>query len=260
MAGDHKEDDAHGGGARGGGEALYVAELGQLSDSGVSGLALVSTDGDTLTTQIVATGLEPGQPHPQHIHGRSADTDEGPSTGGPIDSVSPNLLSDDDGDGFIELEEGLDTYGEILVSLTSPPGGEVADFPTAPDGFVLFEETYDLSDESVFAEGFDANDLTPLDFREIVLHGRTVAEGEGEGTPGEVNGDGGYLAVLPVAAGELRSLETDGSGADLRAALANATETGDGISLALDDGSEVTLPGLTVDQAHELAATDDMIA
>ena len=247
-----------------GGQTLYVADLGPLNDSGVSGTAFLTLDDDTLTTRIVASGLEPGEVHPQHIHGRFADTDDGPGTGQPIDSVSPTLLTDDDEDGFIELDEGLDTYGPIIVPLTSPPGGELSGFPTAPDGTISFQETYDLSDEDVFADDFGADDLTPLDLREIVLHGMSVEKGAGKGTPGEVNGKGGYKAVLPVASGEIQALE----GHDLQMALADATETEDGVSLAFDDGKTLTLAGVTVDELNQLvdqlgtgqANADDMMA
>ena len=38
--------------------------------------------------------------------------------------------------------------------------------------------------------------------RELVIHGLTVPEGAGAGTPGEVDGTAGYKLVLPVASGE----------------------------------------------------------
>ncbi len=209
MADDRTMDDGR---SAEGGQILYVADLGPLNDSGVSGTAFLTIDDDTLATRIVADGLEPDMVHPQHIHGRFADTEDGPGTGQPIDSVSPTLLTDDDNDGFIELEEGLDTYGPIIVPLTSPPGGELSGFPTAPDGTIFFEEIYDLSDEAVFADGFSADGLTPLDLREIVLHGDFVPAGAGEGTPGEVNGGPEeYVPVLPVASGEIEAL-TDNFG------------------------------------------------
>ena len=223
----------------------FIVDLDPLNESGVDGTAsLVLNDAEqTLAVQISATGLEPGMVHPQHIHGRFADTAEGgPGSGRPIDSVMPNLLADDDNDGFIELLEGLDTYGPIIVPLTSPPGGEVTGFPVATDGTIDFEQVYDLSDMEVFADGFNAEDLTPLDLREIVLHGAFVPEGVGEGTPGEV--DGGpreYLAVLPVASGEIEetfpgSIIRAGKGEDL---LIGST----GADQLFGDGGNDTLLG-----------------
>ena len=80
----------------------FAVDLDPLNESGVDGTAtLVLNDAEqTLTVQISATGLEPGMVHPQHIHGRFADTAEGgPGSGEPLDSVRPNLLVDEDNDG-----------------------------------------------------------------------------------------------------------------------------------------------------------------
>lgn len=181
----------------------FVADLEPLSGSGVSGRAdlTLNDEDNTLLVRITASGLEAGMPHAQHIHGRM-----GPD-GMPMNSVTPTMEDDTDGDDFIELAEGLPAYGPIIVPLTSPPGGEATNFPTAPDGTITFEQMYDLTSSATFADGFDMDDLLPLDLREIVLHGMTVGAAFGEGTPGEVDGTAGYKAVLPVAAGEIRAAE-----------------------------------------------------
>ncbi len=177
----------------------YQADLTTLNDSGVTGTANLTVDEELneLTVQITASGLEAGLPHAQHIHGL---VDDG---GNPVDSTSPTLAQDTDGDGFVELAEGQATYGPILVALTSPPGGVAENFPTAPDGTIDFMQAYDLGSDTTFAEDFTADQLLPLDLREIVLHGMTVAEGAGAGTEGEVDGTAGYKGVLPVASGEI---------------------------------------------------------
>lgn len=178
---------------------LYEAILAPLSNSGVSGLARLSHDGNMLTVTITASGLTPNQMHVQHIHGRF-----GPA-GNPIDSVTPTLAQDTDGDGFIELAEGLPSYGPIILNLDSPTGS--GQFPTAPDGLVNFTQTYDLSNNALFAQNFTSADLLPLTLREIVLHGRLLDSQTGLGSgPGEANGTPGYKAVLPVAAGEIRAV------------------------------------------------------
>ena len=155
----------------------YVADLTPLNNSGVTGTVNLTLDGNMLTVTEHATGLEASMPHPQHIHGQLGAA--APNT------ALPTAASDADHDGFIELAEGRTTYGPILVDLSSPPGGAVADFPTAPGGVIDFTQTYDLTSPTTFDAGFTANDLLPLTNREIVIHGLTVAAGIGAGTPGE---------------------------------------------------------------------------
>ena len=176
---------------------LYQANLTPLSGSGVSGVANLSLDGNMLTVNINASGLTPNQVHIQHIHGRFD------AAGNPADSVTPTLAQDMDGDGFIELAEGLPAYGPIILNLDSPSGS--GNFPTAPNGVVNFTHTYDLANSLSFVGGFSRNDLLPLDLREIVLHGRLLDSGTGLGFgPGEANGIPGYKLELPVASGEIQ--------------------------------------------------------
>lgn len=176
----------------------FTADLDALNDSGVTGTVLLelSDDMESLTVSVDAMGFEPDQPHVGHIHGLL-------NMGNPADSQTPTLDQDADGDGFIELAEGATVYGPIILPIKTI---------TTPDGSASYTETYDLTDSSIFGanvltpeEGdtFEASDLFPLTFREIVYHGLSVPEGAGANTEGEVNGSGGYLAVLPAAAGEI---------------------------------------------------------
>ncbi|MGB7085450.1 MAG: hypothetical protein WBD47_07845 [Phormidesmis sp.] len=182
--------------------ASFKADVGTLNDSGVTGTTLLdlSDDKKTLTVTTKATGLEPNQDHVHHIHGAF-----GPS-GEVADSMTPTLANDADGDGFVELAEGGPVYGPIILPLATI---------NTPDGNADFTTTYDLTDPSIFGasrdtgEPFTAADLMPLSFREIVIHGLTVAPGVGEGTPNEIDGTGGYIAVLPVAAGEIVAVDED---------------------------------------------------
>jgi hypothetical protein len=176
---------------------LFTADLTPLNNSGVFAHFSLLLNGNMLTVTEHATGLEPNMPHPQHIHGL-------------LGADAPNTMlatpaDDTDHDGFIELAEGQNSYGPILLSLTSPPGGAIADFPTAPGGVINFTQTYNLADSGIFPAGITASDLFPLTDREIVIHGITVPAGAGAGTPGEVDGTEGYKAVLPVADGFIRA-------------------------------------------------------
>ena len=192
-------------------DQFYTTTFTTLNGSGVTGEAIVGYDEDTgrITVAISAAGLEPNMVHVQHIHG---------FTDGTTDATTPTLAQDDDGDGFVELAEGQDTYGPILLNLTTnhdngsgtdnghDHSGDLTGFPTAPDGSIWFVESYQLPAGSL-------PNPPLLDLREIVIHGLTVEAGVGAGTPGEVDGTAGYKLVLPVASGELSEL---GSYADFR--------------------------------------------
>ena len=193
-----------------GGLRAFTTDFKSLNNSGVDGQAFLLLDArsQTLTVHIQAEGLEPGQVHPQHIHGFSND----------MDAKTPTLAQDDDRDGFVELAEGLDTYGPVQLNLTLNPEDSAHDhgsdghdhtgsavFPTADEnGELRYTETFhfDASDENAQAI---FNGITPLQAKEIVLHGLTLQEDQGRGD-GEADGTAGYKAVLPVASGELQEV------------------------------------------------------
>ncbi|WP_424137949.1 calcium-binding protein [Roseomonas chloroacetimidivorans] len=193
-----------------GGLQIFATEFTALNNSGVDGQALLFLDArsQTLTVHIKAEGLEPNQVHPQHIHGFDND----------MEARTPTLAQDDDRDGFVELLEGLDTYGPVQLNLTLNPDNSVHDhgtdghdhtaaavFPTADENGVLrYTETFrfDSSDENAQAI---FGGITPLQAKEIVLHGLTLQEGQGAGG-GEADGVQGYKAVLPIASGELQQV------------------------------------------------------
>ena len=187
----------------------FAATLQPLNGSGVFARASFTVNAieGTLRARVLAFGVEPGL-HPQHIHGRL-------ENGMPIDSVSPPPSADTtgpgDGDGFIEIAEGAPFYGPILVPLM-----EDGMFPTPSGTSYDFITTYDLNDPATFADGFGLDELLgvgdtleigedpALELREVVIHGRTVPDGLGAGTPFEVDGgENGYIAALPVASGEI---------------------------------------------------------
>lgn len=180
----------------------YQVELTELNNSGVKGKVNLRLLKDRyLQVTINATGLEMDGLHVGHIHGTLD------AAGNPTDAMCPTLEDDADGDGFIELGEGVPQYGPIIIPLGPPPLGE--DLDPDGDGTIEYEMTFDLMDGAIFGDGFDKDAVFPLSFREIVLHGLTVAPGPGAGTDGEVNGTNGYLAVLPVACG---GIEVKGQG------------------------------------------------
>jgi hypothetical protein len=189
-------------------DAFYKSDFIASNNSGVEGGAFLALDTETnqLTVITGATGVEPGQPHPQHIHGFPSAT--------PANARPATIAQDDDLDGFTELPEGVETTGPALLGLTTPPGSGLPSFPTPSGSSFVFIQTYDLDELT-----FDANpsDSTPgvplsqiltadnLDERMVELHGLTLRAGQGE-DGGEANGTAGYKALLPIAGGEIQRL------------------------------------------------------
>ncbi len=190
------------------GMQVYQTDFVALNNSGVAGTTTVLLDSATQTVRvdIQASGLEPGQVHIQHIHGFDDDSK----------ATTPKLAQDADRDGFVELGEGLATYGPIQLNLSLNPADSVhdhgtsghdhtaaAEFPTADaNGNLRYTETFRFSTSDANAQAI-FNGITPLNMKEVVIHGESVAAGSGAGTGGEVDGTAGYKAVLPVASGEL---------------------------------------------------------
>lgn len=181
----------------------YKADLLELNGSGVTGSGFFVYDdtAKTLSVDITASGLyDANRTHAMHIHGLDG-----------ADSVSPPSNEADipgaDGDGFVELAEAFPFYGDVLVPLTQTDGT----FSQAPGGMLSYSRLFDLTDSSIYNGSYDISDLMPamLENREIVIHGGFVSGSAGgggvpgRGTPGEIDGTGGYKAFLPVATAEI---------------------------------------------------------
>lgn len=198
----------------------FEAILNDISGLGGSARADIVHDtmANSLYVNIQGGGFAPDMLHVQHIHGRFNDD------GTPRDSISPTLSADDpmnggDGDGVVELLEGAPLYGGILLSLFDEDlaaSGDMFDgFPSAPNGIIDFEYTYDLGTTGALSDGITAADLFPLNKREIVIHGALLGAGIG-GVGNEMAGNalldnGGYSNFVPVAAGEIVNTTLDGA-------------------------------------------------
>lgn len=90
-------------------DSAHQIDLRQLNGSQATGTAMVSVEGTKLTVKVEAQGLVPGQPHAQHLHG---------STDG-RDFHCPSASADKNGDGVVSTAEGLPSYGDINISLTT---------------------------------------------------------------------------------------------------------------------------------------------
>ncbi|PYE82189.1 calcium-binding protein [Pseudoroseicyclus aestuarii] len=193
-------------------DGYWAVDLAALNSSGVTGNAILATNTENdgtryLNVSIFAEGLTPDQTHAQHVHGLFDDN------GDPVDSVTPGLAQDSDGDGIVEVLEGVPSYGDVLLPLVSPEGGEMpmTDF----NGQLSFIQSYDLGDDSNFfspvtGADYTGDDILPLALREIVLHGMEVPGNIGIDGPGidEVDGNQeGYVGILPAAAGEIEQID-----------------------------------------------------
>lgn len=199
------------------------------NNSGVLGLARATLDGTALTVDVVASGLTPGQAHPFHLHGFLDDRPERPA-----------IFADDaDGDGFVETAEGeANAYGPVIAGLTASGDARFGleaspDFPVAAaDGTLRFSQTYALdpaaADDARILERLSAR----FEGRFLEFHGLDLPAGAGAGTPGEVNGAGGYNPQVPVAQGPL--LGADAAGVDARTAEWLAADSAE----FLDRGAE----------------------
>ncbi|MGC1310202.1 MAG: CHRD domain-containing protein [Phormidesmis sp.] len=206
----------------------------------------------SLNVKVDVTGLQDLTGfgiHVAHIHGQFAgnatrplfDQGNGPffeGTGGtPVNSVLPTLAKDDvDKDGYLNFIEGRPAYGPVVLNLSSeqqpaspsglPPltqflqragAGEINPGELFPSGTEFKLDTtynFDLNDAD---QARQFNNLGPLDFREIVIHGLTVpasisdpidaaVTAAGSGAPLGVALDDGsvFRLTAPVAAGTIR--------------------------------------------------------
>jgi hypothetical protein len=175
-------------------DKVLAANLSPTNDSGVEGFAYFVLDDNRLTVDMEATGLEPNQIHAQHIHGLP----------GNLPSQLPTSAQDTDHDGYVEDPEGEPLTGPVLLALTTSDTVsqvEVSnDFPTADaQGNLDFHQTYTFNtndpEDAAILNALEAQ----FDDRVVQIHGVTVPQGAGAGTPHEVNGNGGYKPELPVA-------------------------------------------------------------
>jgi hypothetical protein len=170
----------------------YTGTFVPENNSGVSGTTTVVLDdvANALTVTVSAAGLEPGQVHPQHIHGFADDSQS---------VLPPSVLTptiDVNGNGRLDDEEGEALIGPPIIplKLTSEPvpGDEsTTDFPTADDGTISYNRTFVLSQELLDL-------LEPIDNRVVEIHGLSV--------------DGVYDPTLPVAGAPLALVDDGGGG------------------------------------------------
>jgi hypothetical protein len=172
---------------------VFHSLLGALNDSGVSGEATLTLDQatETLSITLEATGLEPNQPHPQHLHG--------------FDTFGQSLCPTPDmagAGGLITFEDGLPAYGGVALDLAPTPTADA-------EGNIFYQATWHFDEIP-----FEIN-IETLPSHTIILHGMTV---DGEYVPslpvacGMITPDVGFVADLTGEAELPTPVETDGHG------------------------------------------------
>lgn len=159
-------------GARGEGDQRFAVDLRPANGSQVEGTAGLSLAGNHLTVDIEASGLDPNRVHEQHLHGLVVAGEE---------AFCPRSTEteDRDGDGLVDLAEGMSAYGRSLRALEP--------FPTVgSSGRLDWRLTLTV----------DPEELQPLENRVLLLRGRSAGR------------DRQYLPDLPVACGDIRPLES----------------------------------------------------
>ena len=106
---------------------MYEGRLQPLNDSGATGSVeiTVSADGETMSVDLDATGFNLDGPHAMHIHGIVNGDDVSAS-------ACPTAADDADGDGVVDVVEGVPRYGSVQVSLTT-------EGDTSPDSALAVE-------------------------------------------------------------------------------------------------------------------------
>jgi hypothetical protein len=183
---------------------MYQANLSALNNSGTTGTATVSVEGDQATVTLNTTGASANLPHAQHIH-----------IGG--NNVCATMDDDENGDGVLTTAEGQPSYGTIKVSLTesgdvsADSGLAVKRFPSANgEGKVSYSRTFTLP------EGVNADDIAK---GVVVQHGVASLTGDKTKYDGEqksaLNKDLPREATVPAACGKLTSMPNGGVGTGL---------------------------------------------
>ncbi|WP_394216694.1 CHRD domain-containing protein [Brachybacterium vulturis] len=143
--------DDHDGGQ---GSATLEAHLSELNDSGASGTAWITLDGNEVTVKLDSSGMLAEAPHAQHIH-----------IGGTNQCPDPNMEGTGV-DGAIRTTDAADSYGGVQVSLTKE-GDTSPDSALAVDRFPVGDATYERT--------FEVNDDVAASLAKgdgsVVLHG-----------------------------------------------------------------------------------------
>jgi CHRD domain len=169
----------------------FLTLLTPANNSGAVGLARLTLNGDSLTVDVAASGLAPGQTHPMHVHGFPDGGTERPAV----------IADDQNHDGLITTPEGLPAIGTDLLDLNTTGQAISGALITGSDpqadaqGNLQFSHTFTLDPNNPDQAAL----LDHLEGRILEVHGLAP------------NG-AAYDPTLPVAQGQVMSA-SDGSDA-----------------------------------------------
>lgn len=136
------------------GSTTLEAHLTELNDSGASGTAWITLEGNEVTVKLDSSGMLAEAPHAQHIH-----------IGGANQCPDPSMEGSG-ADGAIRTTDAVDSYGAVKVSLTNE-GDTGPDSALAVDRFPVGDASYERT--------FEVDDETAQSLRDgdgsVVLHG-----------------------------------------------------------------------------------------
>lgn len=193
----HDGENHHGTGDTSEGQAGdYSIALDSLNDSGAGGTAMLSlADDGSLTVTVEGTGHVPGQPHAMHVHG---DTDLSQ------DYMCPGTNADENGDGIVSTPEGVPSYGDIHISLTTE-GDFSADSGLAVDRFPAADDDGSFSYERTFsADELPEGTASAIKNLHVVTHGIDIngnGEYDAEAGPSELDPSLPLEATAPASCG-----------------------------------------------------------
>ena len=224
------------------GVALLTLNNDDVAADGMSGTA-------SLRVQINAAGLPDltgidGATHVAHIHGQFAANAGLPPVqqvngpffsgegGNAVDSRTPSLARDDaNNNGYLNFFEGLPAYGPVVLNLSDiqvppapdgvPPLVQGLNVVQADNGIGILDAfpnngtTFDLDTTYTFdLSNQDArrqyNNLTPLEQREIVLHGLVVPKEISDALDQIVLDNNLPMGILGVPVGDDLAFRTTG--------------------------------------------------
>ena len=175
-------------------DRVFEAELSAMNDDNENIASAdadveMTIDGDMLTVRVDAEGVASGTLHPQHIHASGS---------------CPSASADENDDGFVDVIEGVPSYGEIFIPLDNDLANleSQTSFPNPSGNEYEYMQTVSISELEASAD----EDLN-LDGRHIVLHGVSsdVDLPESVQTLGETSAN----LTLPIACGAISEVQED---------------------------------------------------